>query len=236
MNIRLDEHDRALFADKLREHCGVMDRDAHAALTELDYPKAMLSQNHFEQYVAVRDDLASLLEFPGTIVLSGANGPGKTYLAAALVHAFCDALRPAFFTTAQNYYRELQKRFGKSDLMDEWHARLSGRERRTGFQLLVIDEVEVQPGNEWHLNELRDVINERYGRMVATVLITNLDSDRINGVIECPEAKYFNTAIRDRIKQIGTILPCRWPSLRAPEWQRHVEGNGSTQSPDSEEG
>jgi DNA replication protein DnaC len=215
----------AILSARLRAESGVRPREAAASLWAVDRPARMLTEDDFAAYLAVRDDVATLLDFGGTLVLSGRNGPGKTWLACGLVNEFCDRGRPAFYCTAQGYYRELQKRFGKPELMDAWYAKLSGKargddERERGFELLVVDEVEVQPQNDWHLNELRDLINERYDRLVATVLVTNLSREEINGKAETAAAKCFNTAIRDRIKQIGSILECHWPSLREPEWAK----------------
>jgi DNA replication protein DnaC len=205
----------------LRLASNVMPRDRQARLDDVEFPRQRLKPDEFAQFLHVRDELAMLQQFPGTIVLCGSYGPGKTRLASALVNAFCDAGRPAFYTTALNYYRMLASTFDKpGKTVDDLYARLSGKLRPGGYELLVIDEVEVQPGKDWHRNELRDLINSRYGHEKATVLITNLSPEEINRASGAVE--YFNAAIRSRTGHVGKILPCNWRSLREPQWPMRI--------------
>lgn len=193
-----------------RAACNVWPRYAGADLCEVEYARRRLGDRDFARYLAVRGELASLLGSPGTLVLCGPNGPGKTHLASALVHAFCDAGRPAYYCTAMDFFTALRSTFGAPGRTAEEVVR-----RFRGYPLLVIDEVEVRSDSAWENNALRDLVNARYGLVLSTVLITNKTEDEINGTNGQPA--YFGPALRDRIRQEGAVLVCDWPSLRGPE-------------------
>ena len=203
------EKDRRLLAAKLRQECGLFPRDADAAFDRTDVPRRRLTPQQFDRYTAVLAELKTLLKWPGLLILSGDNGPGKTHMAAMAVNDHCDAGRSAYYCTSMHYYRLLASTFdapGKTQL--DLYRRLHG------YDLLVLDELEIRPAKPWHDNELRDLINARYGHRLSTVLITNkspaqLLSDDGGG------EPYLPRAIRDRLQHEGGVLLCDWPTLRA---------------------
>lgn len=181
-----------------------------AGLADVEYPRRRLSREHFAHYCDARDKLATLLEARGSIyVLCGRNGPGKTHLAAMAVNAFCERGRPAYFCSAAHFYLRLKSTFGAPGRTAEDLAK-QFRE----FELLAIDEIEVRSESAWENRELRDLINDRYNDLRATLLITNKSIAELNGNDE--QAAYLAPWLRDRIRQDGAIIECDWPSLRAP--------------------
>lgn len=207
---RRRDQDRLLKLATLRKACGVYDKFLDANLDSVEYPRSRLDDVRFTEYIDVRDQLRRLTDFPCTVVLRGQNGPGKTYLASALVNLFCEVeaaeLEPrrytgAHYTTAADFFLELQSTFNvagrtKLELLDKYRR----------YRLLVLDEIEVRSDSAWENNVLRGLIDRRYASPVATVIITNKPAAEIN--------TYFSAAIRDRIRSDGAILNCDWPSLR----------------------
>jgi DNA replication protein DnaC len=204
---RQAEQDRRLFVQNLIEHCGVWPKYQEADLNHLSVPKRKLTPEEFKRYTAVRDELKSLLKFPGTIVLSGANGPGKTHLGSALVHAFCAEGRAAYYCTALDFFRKLKSTFGAPGKTAE---ELILRFRR--YECLVLDEIDVRNESEWENNELRDLFTARDGWMVSTVAITNRDRGELVG--SSGASPYLSPALLDRMRSAGAIITCDWPSLR----------------------
>lgn len=179
-----------------------------ASLDSLDYPRRMLSPADFNRYVGVRDFLSGLVEDPKIVVLSGPNGPGKTYLGAATANAFCDAEASAFVCTAVMYYRLLASTFGESGRTEEDFYK-----RMHGYNLLVVDEIERRANKEWHQIEFFDLINSRYNSGRATILITNKTPMELNGTEVVPG--FLEKSLRDRIRERGgQIIHCDWASLR----------------------
>lgn len=204
---RRGAQDRELLAKKLRASCNVwVPRYENADLEKIEYPRSLLSAEEFERYLDVRDELRSLLEAPGIIILSGDNGPGKTHLASAMVYAFCDACRESYYCTAIDFYTKLKSTFGEKGKTQE---ELIERFRR--YHCLVIDEIEVRSDSEWENNLLRALIDARHNKFLATILCTNKTPEQLNGDNGTP---YLSNAIRDRMNEGGAILHCNWRSLR----------------------
>jgi DNA replication protein DnaC len=203
LRARIEARDRRLLAATLREASGVEGRYASADLADVEFVRRRMPAA-LDDYQAVRDELARMLEFPAMLVLRGRNGPGKTHLACALANAFCDRGLPARYATAQQFFLELKSTFGEPG-----RTQLDLIERYGKYELLVLDEIEVRSDKPWENQVLRGLIDTRYRRELATVLITNLGGAELQD--------YFSPAIRDRIREEGAILPCEWGSLRGTE-------------------
>lgn len=194
------EADRVLRAVRLREESGVFPKYAAADLDNVEFVKRVAPES-LSDYEFVRDEIAQLMDSPKTIILRGVNGPGKTHLACALANRFCDLGRPARYTSAADFFLELKSTF---NMPGRTQMELVGRYR--AYQLLALDEIEVRSDSAWENNVLRGLIDARYSIGVATLILTNKRDEEINS--------YFSTAIRDRIREGGTVLHCDWPSLR----------------------
>lgn len=194
------DFNRSRLTVRLREECGVFPKYAAADLDDVSFVERVAPED-LAHYCAKRDDLARLMDYPGMYILRGENGPGKTHLASALVNRFCDLGRPARYTTAGDFFLELQSTFGepgrtKLDLIGRYRA----------YELLSLDEIEVRSDSVWENNVLRGLIDARYASGVATLIITNKSEEEIR--------TYFSAAIRDRIREEGAVLNFDWRSLR----------------------
>lgn len=198
---RLAEQDRLLAAGRMRTASNVFDRYVTASLDDVELPRQRLSTDDFAKYIIARDQLKSLLGIPATVVLRGGNGPGKTYLASALVIEFCNQGRSALYCRAVDFFVMLKSTFGAPGKTVE---ELERRFRR--YELLVLDEIEVRSESVWENNVLRSLIDARYGNIKATVIVTNKTKEELGS--------YFSNAILSRITDDGAIVNCDWPSLR----------------------
>ena len=170
------EDERRRRARALRDECGVLPRFRHADLDDTAYPAARLPPADLKLYLAIRDQLRSLLEAPGILVLSGDNGPGKTHLASALVHAYCDAGRKAKYVRAFDFFLELKSTFNQ-----DGRTQLDLVKRFERYALLAVDEIDVRSDSQWENVVLRSLIDARYAMCVSTVLITNRSKAVLNG-------------------------------------------------------
>src|SRR5688572_28531185 len=194
-------------ARALRDECGVFERYRGAELDDVEYPRRRLSADEFGRYVAVRDVLATLIDIPGIVVLSGDNGPGKSHLASALVHAACAAGTRARYVRASDFFLELKSTFNA-----DGRTQLDLVRRFEKYSLLAVDEIEVRSDSNWENVVLRSLIDARYASCVSTVLITNKTKAELNGADG--STPYLSRALRDRIRHEGGILECTWRSLR----------------------
>ena len=86
----------------------------------------------------------------------------------------------------------------------------SEEEALAGFaqpDLLVMDEIGVQYGSSTELNILFDIVNERYERMLPTILISNLALPKL--------AEYAGERVIDRMRENGgKMIVFDWKSHR----------------------
>ena len=139
-----------------------------------------------------------------SLILCGTAGTGKTHLAAAVARevTITHGLS-ARFTTAGKVFRAVKATYGKAN-DDTEDAAL---QRFTSPDLLVIDEVGVQFGSDFERNILFEVVNERYGSLLPTVLISNLALDGLR--------EYAGDRVIDRMKENGgKLVVFDWSSHR----------------------
>ena len=155
-----------------------------------------------EKYAATIEKLKALLYHRCTLAMLGKVGPGKTWMACAIVHEFCRAGRYAVYMEAMDYFIALQETYD-----DGAKANASAVEQKyVRPELLILDAMEERADTSWNDRMLVRLINKRYAAEKSTVLISNED------------VKAFKTrvgdSIADRIRDEGGFIVCDWPSLR----------------------
>lgn len=138
---------------------------------------------------------------PGTLVLCGGSGGGKTTLGCGLVRMFCERGRHAMYAPANEFFLEME------DAKKTWNkTQLSVLLRYVAPALLVVDDVTCTNARE--VGWLFDLMNRRYAAADrATVLITNLDDQDF--------LKTVGHRLASRLcERPSEIVVCNWPDLR----------------------
>jgi DNA replication protein DnaC len=78
--------------------------------------------------------------------------------------------------------------------------------RFTDPRLLVIDEMQERSDTPFEDRVLVNIIDNRYGRMLDTVLIANSTPEQF--------AKAVGPSIYSRASEVGAVVECNWPSFR----------------------
>lgn len=107
------------------------------------------------------------IKMGGTIIISGAAGTGKTYLANALGDKACrQGYKISYFTMQR--------------LSDQMRlARLEGKELRffekmTRYDLIIIDDFGMKP-IEWQFqNDFEQIVDDRYGKKALIIIASQL--------------------------------------------------------------
>ena len=112
-------------------------------------------------------------------------------------------LASAVYVTASRAFRRVKDTYRRDSSTSEDEA-IAAFVRP---DLLILDEIGVQYGSATELNILFDIVNERYGRMLPTVLISNLALPKL--------IEYAGERVIDRMKENGgKLLVFDWKSHR----------------------
>lgn len=140
---------------------------------------------------------AENFEVGRAVMLLGTVGTGKTHLACAMLQAVIRNFGAqgliGHYTTAGGIIRSIKETFGaQAQTESQIYAGLMKP------HLLVIDEVGLQHGTDFERLVLQEVIDGRYGRMLPTIVISNLD---VGGLRQCMGDRSV-----DRLRERGGLV------------------------------
>ena len=133
----------------------------------------------------------------------GLPGTGKTHLAVGVALELMRQGYAAMFCTGMRAVRTVKETWRRDSEQSE-----AGAIRALVFpDLLVLDEVGVQFGSEAEKLILFDVLNERYERCRATILLSNLTAAEVKD--------YLGERVMDRMREDGgKVVVFNWESYR----------------------
>jgi len=137
------------------------------------------------------------------VLISGATGTGKSYLACALAHQACRQGFRACYRRAPRFFDEL--RLARADGS---YPRLLGRLARV--DVLVIDDFAISPLTDSERQDLLEVLEDRYATR-ATIITSQLDPTRWHDYLADPTTA---DAICDRVMHAAHRVALKGPSKR----------------------
>jgi DNA replication protein DnaC len=174
-------------------------RIAEASVEGIDYPprreldKAVVRQLSSGVWVAEHQ----------VVLITGATGTGKTYVACALAQQACRKGYRALYRRAPRLFDEL--RLARADGS---YPRLLSRLARV--DVLVIDDFAIAPLADTERRDLLEVLEDRYG-LRATVLSSQLPPERYHDYLADPTVA---DAICDRLLHGAHRIALKGPSRR----------------------
>lgn len=138
-----------------------------------------------------------------TVIITGATGTGKSYVACALAHQACRKGFRAMYRRAPRFFDEL--RLARADGS---YPRLLARIAK--FDVLVIDDFAIGPLSDEARRDLLEVLEDRYA-LRATVMTSQLDPKRWHEHLADPTVA---DAICDRVLHGAHKLALKGPSRR----------------------
>lgn len=141
-----------------------------------------------------------------TVIVTGATGTGKSYLACALAHQAC---RKGF----RAVYRRVPRLFDELRLAraDGSHARLLTRLAKV--DVLVLDDFAIGPLTEDARRDLLEILEDRYA-LRATIMTSQLKHERWHDFLGDPTVA---DAICDRVLHGAHKIALQGPSRRKPK-------------------
>jgi DNA replication protein DnaC len=137
------------------------------------------------------------------LIVTGATGCGKTYLACALANAALRAGHTAYYTRTPRLLEDLA--LGRAD--GRYHRQLAHLARTS---LLVLDDFLLTPAPINACRDLLDVIEDRAQRH-STLIVTQLPIDTWHAAMGDPT---LADAVCDRLLQAAHRITMKGPSMR----------------------
>lgn len=138
----------------------------------------------------------------GALILHGNKGTGKTHLACALLSMRKAQMGGSVqYATVADLFRKVResKRFSstpESELIEEYAK----------FDLLALDEIGNQRGDDDEKRILFDVLNKRYEKALPTVLVSNLTQEKLE--------EFLGEVLWDRLQENSFIVSFSGKSRR----------------------
>lgn len=170
-----------------------------AAMEDIDFR----SPRGLDRSVILRLGACQWIHEHDNVMISGATGTGKSYLACALGHSAC---RHGLTT---RYYR-FSRLLGQLALAraDGSYVRLLDRLAKT--QRLILDDFGLAPLTDTERRDLLEVLEDRYGQR-ATLLTSQLPFDHWHAIVADPT---FADAILDPVIHNAHKITLKGPSMR----------------------
>lgn len=140
------------------------------------------------------------------VLITGATGTGKTYLACALAHQACRSGFRAAYRRVPRLFDELRLAHA-----DGTYTKLLARLAR--LDILVLDDFAISPLTDAERRDLLEIIEDRHGAR-ATIITSQLDPKHWHEYLTDPTAA---DAICDRLLHTAHRLALKGPSRRKPE-------------------
>ncbi|MBI4701992.1 MAG: ATP-binding protein [Deltaproteobacteria bacterium] len=179
-----------------------------ACLEDIDYP----AQRALDKSVVRQLATCRWVREHQAVLVTGATGTGKSYLACALAHQACRKGYRAIYRRAPRLFDELRLAHA-----DGTYARLLARLERV--DVLVIDDLAIAPIADEERRDLLEVLEDRYGTR-STIVTSQLPPDAWHDYLADPN---LADAICDRLLHNAHRIMLRGPSRRKTKDKESAE-------------
>lgn len=155
--------------------------------------KMKLAKNYVEKWETVKEKNHGLL-------LWGSVGTGKSYMAGCIANALLDKAVSVHMTNFAKILNDLQAKYDRRNEYINYFC---------GFQLLIIDDLGVERGTEYGLEQLYNVIDSRYRTGKPFIVTTNLTLNEIKNTTDLSYKRIY-----DRVLEMCTPIRIDGASIR----------------------
>jgi DNA replication protein DnaC len=174
-------------------------RVSSACIEGIDFPPTRA----LEKAVLKRLATGAWVREHETVIVSGATGTGKTYIACALAHDTCRKGHRALYRRVPRMFEEL--RLARAEgVMHKLLARFARAD------VLILDDFAMAPMTESERRDLLEIVEDRHGQR-ATILTSQLPPEKWHDYLGDPTVA---DAICDRLLHRSPRLVLKGPSRR----------------------
>ena len=154
-----------------------------------DFITAQFKQKNLENFItneqnkitklAAEKFISDFKNFKNGIIFEGESGTGKTHISMAICNELLKENIPIIFGTLTELVEKYAKFYNN-------HTDSELTKLYTKVDLLVIDNLGVEPMNDWLLSKLFTIINERILNELPYIITTNYDRDKLKQRLSIP--------------------------------------------------
>ena len=154
-----------------------------------DFITAQFKQKTLENFItneqnsktklAAKKFISDFKNFKNGIIFEGKSGTGKTHISMAICNELLKNNVPIIFGTLTQLVEKYAKFYTN-------HTESELTKLYTKVDLLVIDNLGVEPMNDWLLSKLFIIINERILNELPYIITTNYDRDKLKQRLSIP--------------------------------------------------
>ena len=165
-------------------------------------PQMYHAHRYVEQWQTMRTENLGLL-------LWGGVGTGKSFLAGCIANALMEQEVPVRMTNFARILNELNGSLsGRNDIVD----------RLCRYPLLIIDDFGMERGTEYALEQIYNIVDNRYRSRKPLIVTTNLTLDEIRHPQDTTHARIY-----DRLLEMCIPVSCIGVSFRKENAQEKAE-------------
>ena len=160
------------------------------------------------EYIRELDSLG-FIDDRRNLIIWGAPGTGKTWIAMMIASSACKAGRRTRWMTFPELYRDLERRRDKKDMAYESRLRYYSK-----FDLLCIDEFAILDERSFNMDIVQEFFNTVYTARTPLLICTQCIPEKIS---EMFSIKSIGASIAGRINERAKRLLLQGPDLRSLE-------------------
>ncbi|WP_343671183.1 IS21-like element helper ATPase IstB [Chitinophaga sp.] len=170
-----------------------------ASVEEIDFDKS----RNLDRTQLLRLAEGVFIQKKEDLLITGASGVGKSYIASALGHQACQLGYRVLYFNTQKLFSRLKMSKGDGSYIKEIN-------KIEKFDLLILDDFALQPLDNHNRNTLMEIIEDRHGRR-STIIASQLP---VNVWYEVIGESTIADAILDRLVHKAHRIELRGESMR----------------------
>lgn len=157
------------------------------------------------------DNFALFMQDGIGLYIEGTNGTGKTHLAAAIAMQLMTQEKiPCICKTAGDLLLDIKSAFDREGVNEKQVLQIY-----KDVSLLIVDDLGKEQCTDWSISTLYSILNDRYEKMLPTIITTNYNSDElIRALTPKGYDNYKAKAIISRLREVSKVLTMAWADAR----------------------
>lgn len=166
----------------------------------IDYPEQEQALAVITKYLK---SLGEMMKQGRGLIFTGPKGTGKTRLVCALANNAMHQLVSVRYTTMADMLADIKRAYDTAGMTEASQI----NRLVTAYDILILDEVDINRGSDNDLQLIFQVVNGRYNEVKPTIVVSNQTPDTLGS--------FIGERAADRLRDAAMVVVCDWPSYRS---------------------